>query len=276
MPSRGPIEHTGRLIDQSIRTSATSERVWSAFGDNRILAQWFPDKAEGDLKPGGLLRWKFEKFGFEAVYDVLEVEPESRLVLGFGTSGGPRQIHEITVIPDGDETILRLVHSGLPEGDTWVDHYEGVVSGWMIALRSLKHYLEHHYGKDRSRMLVLRSVGFEYDQLAPYYASAEGLSEWIATSGSIGADGDRYRLDLKEGGTMSGEVLVRTKREVALTWDEIAGVLTLKAFGFGPGKRMLGIDAWGYGLEKERADVLEADLGKAADRLVALIAGGEN
>jgi hypothetical protein len=56
---------------------------------------------------------------------------------------------EFTLETHQGKTRLRLVHSGFGEGAAWDNELEGITEGWQAEFRSLRHYLEHHRGKDR-------------------------------------------------------------------------------------------------------------------------------
>jgi uncharacterized protein YndB with AHSA1/START domain len=83
------VDHQGRRIERTIRTSASPDRVWQAWADPEKLAQWFADRASGVAMPGGTLTWSFEKFG-AFPYEVFAAEPGERLVLTGAPPGRPR------------------------------------------------------------------------------------------------------------------------------------------------------------------------------------------
>lgn len=70
-------------------------------------------------------------------------------------------------------------------------------------------------------------------------------------------------------------VLAITRREVGLTWEEIHGVLELKAFAMGPGSRVIAIRGCGWNLAAARAAEIESHMGEALDRLAAELAAVE-
>ena len=61
-PAEAP---AGRSISAEVRTSAPVEHAWAAWAEPEKIAQWFVDRAYGDVKPGGVMTWVFEKFGYE-------------------------------------------------------------------------------------------------------------------------------------------------------------------------------------------------------------------
>ena len=89
-----------------------------------------------------------------------EWEPGKRLRLvenrpAFDVNGeplaGPSQqlAMEFTLETHAGQTRLRIVHSGSGEGAGWDDELDSVSAGRQFELRGLRHYLEHHKGRDR-------------------------------------------------------------------------------------------------------------------------------
>jgi uncharacterized protein YndB with AHSA1/START domain len=90
---------------------------------------WLGTDVELDARPGGI--YKVNVGGeHPSLGEFVEVIPNEKLVFTFGWSepghpipAGSTQV-AITLIPDGDETLVRLVHSGLPD-DAVTDHEQG-------------------------------------------------------------------------------------------------------------------------------------------------------
>jgi uncharacterized protein YndB with AHSA1/START domain len=93
------------------------------------MQSWLGTDVEFDARPGGL--YKINVGGdHPALGEFVEVTTNERVVFTFGWNepghpipAGSTQV-AITLIPDGDETLVRLVHSGLPD-DAISDHEEG-------------------------------------------------------------------------------------------------------------------------------------------------------
>jgi hypothetical protein len=56
---------------------------------------------------------------------------------------------EFTLETHQGTTRLRLVHSGFGHGAAWDAEVDGVSEGWQAELRSLRHYLRSHRGRNR-------------------------------------------------------------------------------------------------------------------------------
>jgi uncharacterized protein YndB with AHSA1/START domain len=94
------------------------------------LVEWNGTEADLDPRPGGVYRVRVGP-GHQAAGEFVEVVPDKKVVFTFGWDqpdhpipAGSTQV-EITLIPDGEKTLVRLVHSGLPT-DAIADH----TSGW--------------------------------------------------------------------------------------------------------------------------------------------------
>ena len=271
LPEENPIEHRGRKILAEIRTSATPEQVYEAWADPEKIAHWFPDKAQGKAEPGATITWIFERFNYTIPYEVLAAEPGKRFAIRWnpppGMSAG---ILEVTITKEGGETVMRLVNSGFREGAEWNDEYDGVDSGWIMALALLKHYVENYFGTPRSSFQAMRPANFAFADVLPFHRTAEGLRKWLTTSGEFGDAGEKFALALREGGAVTGRVLAKSKWETTLGWEEIRGVLELKAFAMGP-QKMVCVRGCGWGLAAAKAKKIEEEMDRAVERLASLL-----
>lgn len=114
-------------IERTIR--ASPETVFAYFTDADRYTAWMGVDAELDATPGGIYRVRVPQ-GQYAVGEFVEVTPPSRVVFTWGWEGDPdvppgSSRVEITLIPTGSATVLRLVHSGLPGPSALAMHTEG-------------------------------------------------------------------------------------------------------------------------------------------------------
>jgi uncharacterized protein YndB with AHSA1/START domain len=119
-----------------MRIKATPETIFPFFTDPEKMIQWKGASADLDPTPGGKYRCVMQN-KFIALGEYVVVDPPHRVVFTFGwdVEGNPitpgSTTVEVTLTPDGDETIVQLRHSGLPDEQARIDH--GL--GW-------QHYLE--------------------------------------------------------------------------------------------------------------------------------------
>jgi uncharacterized protein YndB with AHSA1/START domain len=108
------------IIERKVRIAASPETVFSYFVEPEKYVKWKGQKAELDPRPGGVFRVEFETKDV-ARGEFVEIEPNRRLVFTWGWEGEGHPIPpgsstvEVTLEPDGEGTVVRLVHSGLPE-----------------------------------------------------------------------------------------------------------------------------------------------------------------
>ncbi len=123
-------------LEREILIDARPETIWPFLTDPEQLARWQGVDAEIDPRPGGIHRVALGGGRHQAAGEYVEVVPMERVVYTFGWDEPGHPIPpgsttvSISLEPDGDKTLVRLVHSGLPE-DAIADH----TGGW-------SHYLD--------------------------------------------------------------------------------------------------------------------------------------
>jgi uncharacterized protein YndB with AHSA1/START domain len=262
-------EHKGRMIRAGIATAATPEQAWEAWADPEKIAQWFVDRATGEATPGGTMTWFFDKFGYALPYKIVDAVPGKLIVFKWEPPEGIAGILEVRIEREGGATMVRLVNSGFREDAAWDEEYEGVNSGWRMALGILKFYLENYFGCAKSALLIIRPAQFAHEEVLKYFLEAGKLAQWLTTAGAIGTVGERCELQLRDAGKLMGRVLAITSREVTVSWDEIGGVLELKAFSMGP-QRVVCLRGFSWRLKAEEMAEIERKLQRALERLAAL------
>lgn len=110
----------GCAITREIRIAARPETVFAFFTDPAKMIRWKGQTATLDPRPGGLYRVDVNGRNV-ARGEYVEIVPNRRVVFTWGWEDEGNQVPpgsstvEVTLIPDGDGTILRLVHRDLPE-----------------------------------------------------------------------------------------------------------------------------------------------------------------
>lgn len=133
------------VVEREVRIAARPETVFAFFTDPDKMIQWKGRKAELDPRPGGIYRVDISG-RVVARGEYVEVDPPHRVVFTWGWEGAEAEGEhavppgssrvEVSLEPDGDGTLVRLRHLGLPEealeihGQGW-DLYLGrlVVAG---------------------------------------------------------------------------------------------------------------------------------------------------
>jgi uncharacterized protein YndB with AHSA1/START domain len=152
-----------RQQEHEIVIDAPIEAVWKAITDADELTRWFVEAAKVVPGVGGTfwISWGGAEEG-ESRIEVWEPNQKLRLALKPFEMGTAKQdvptamINEYTLERRDGKTVLRFVHSGIPDSPDWDGFYDGTDSGWRSFFRTLRHYLEHHAGKPRT---VVKIVG---------------------------------------------------------------------------------------------------------------------
>ncbi|MEK7872857.1 MAG: SRPBCC family protein [Chloroflexota bacterium] len=117
------------VVELKVRIIARPETIFPFFTDPGKMVLWKGISAELDPRPGGIYRCNVTG-GEIARGAYLEVTPYTRVVFTWGWEGEGNPVPpgsstvEITLIPDGDGTIVRLRHMDLPKAAR-APHTEG-------------------------------------------------------------------------------------------------------------------------------------------------------
>ncbi len=263
-----------RALRVVTNTRAAPEALWEAWTNPMLLTQWLTDRASGAAQVDDTITWSFDRLGADMSFRVAAVDPPRLLRLHSRGAENQPGLIELEISGEAGATQVAVTHSGFAEGASGDEALEGARSGWQLVLAIMAHYVERYFGRPRVSFLALREAPVSYESLIPYYRKPERLRRWLTAAGSIGEPGENFTFVLRNGRKMSGEVLAVTDREVALSWNEIQGVLELKAFDTGRGIKALCVRGSGWNLAPARAVAIEKEMGAALDRLRATVAPG--
>lgn len=124
-----------RVVEQTVRIAARPETVWSFWTDPELLREWWGPASGFDPQPGGAYRIAMEH-GPVIRGEFVELVPYERIVFSFGWEPGEGRPEmgpgstrvEVTLVPDGPDTVLTLRHSDVParytseHGEGWGHH----------------------------------------------------------------------------------------------------------------------------------------------------------
>jgi uncharacterized protein YndB with AHSA1/START domain len=122
-------------VTASVRIAATPDVVFPYFTDATLMREWIGHWTSSEPWSGGAFAVDFERAPVRGSY--LAVEPPHRVVFTWGIAGNDvlpagSSTVEVTLRADGEDTIVELVHRGLPEARK-ADHQ----SGWTALLATL-------------------------------------------------------------------------------------------------------------------------------------------
>ena len=121
---------TTDVVERVIHIEARPETVYGFFVDPGKMVLWKGISAELDPRPGGIYRVDVTN-GNVVRGEYVELTPYTRVVFTWGweAEGSPlapgSTTVEVTLIPDGGGTLVRLRHSGLPTPELQASHAAG-------------------------------------------------------------------------------------------------------------------------------------------------------
>jgi uncharacterized protein YndB with AHSA1/START domain len=122
---------------REIVIAATPETIWPFLTDRDRHLEWLGTEVEIDPRPGGTYR-VLVGGEHQSGGEFVEVVPMEKVAFTFGWDEPDHPIPaasttvEITLHPEGEKTLVRLVHRGLP-ADAVDDH----IQGWLRYLDRL-------------------------------------------------------------------------------------------------------------------------------------------
>ncbi|KRA38118.1 MULTISPECIES: SRPBCC family protein [unclassified Nocardioides] len=138
---------TTRTTTAEVKISASPTRVWTALTEpDEIKAYFFGADVDTTWEPGTPIAWRGEYEGqtYEDKGEVLEVEPDKRLVVTHfspltGKPDLPENYHRVRwdLHAEGDRTEV-TVEQSLTEGET----PDAAQENWTNVLRQLKEHVE--------------------------------------------------------------------------------------------------------------------------------------
>ena len=136
-------------IEREVVIDAPVEVVWRTITEPEQIRQWFADRVELELEPGGRGLMGFEDRAFPLVVEA--VEPPTRFSFrwnhpaGEEPADGNSTLVDFTLVGEGERTRLRVVETGLdlltwPVGDKerFADEHRG---GWAMFMDRLARLL---------------------------------------------------------------------------------------------------------------------------------------
>ncbi|HET6529202.1 MAG TPA: SRPBCC domain-containing protein [Actinoplanes sp.] len=140
-------------------------KAWQAFTDPELIEVWLSGKIdEADVQPGGRIAWAPDEYG-QLVWDIVEVDPQRRLVYREGPGILPAATEVTVTFEEASAgTRLTVTQAGFGEGVDWAAQIEGVGLGWVQTLAALDLFLRT--GVRLDRFFTFRSdLGVEADDV---------------------------------------------------------------------------------------------------------------
>lgn len=129
-----------RLTVAAMYERTTPDEVFAYWTDPALLAQWWPEQAEADLRPGGVYHFAWPKMGWHLRGEYTTVEPGSRLAFTWRWDHEPdKSARMVEVLFDavGDlGTQLTVTHGTYTGADR--EERDGHLEGWTYFLTRLR------------------------------------------------------------------------------------------------------------------------------------------
>ena len=256
-----------RAVEAEITVNADAHACYEAWADPRGIARWFVDRAEGRAEAGASVTWFWDAFGYAVPYQIHEAVPDERLVYGFEAPGRPPGRIEIDLHAEGGGvTRVTLVNHGFRDGAQWDEEYQGVVSGWQMALATMKRSLEGFAGQARLDLLITHPATIDFARTVTFQRTGTGLASWLGESADLSPVGAPVKIESTDLGTLTGEVLATTDIETLISWEEESGTLGLKTFRMGPMGMVVALHASSWAWSEADQERVRPLLEKAVER----------
>lgn len=251
-------EHQGRRFDATIEIDAPIEDVWKAISEGEQISKWFALDANVEPGEGGSV-WLSWGPKFEATEPIDIWQPNKRLRVRQEMQSDPntpavKMLVDYYLESAGGKTLLRLVHSGFGEEDSWDGEFDSISAGWKIFMRNLRHYVAHHFNKP----------GINTWELVPSRFDAQ--ASWDALAG----DEKPLRLpaDAKEGAAFSlhaGATTLTGTLDLCYPGRVVGGRVAelndgLVRFTVGQGFKAVELTMLAWDCDRARFDAAQADL----------------
>ena len=122
---------TETAVRREIAIAASPETVWEFLVDPEKATRWMGQAASLDPRPGASTAWRSSPATSRRASSWRSIPPH-RLVWTWGWAArqpSPVPVAssriEVELVPEGDGTLLRFTHSGLPDADATAEHAHG-------------------------------------------------------------------------------------------------------------------------------------------------------
>jgi uncharacterized protein YndB with AHSA1/START domain len=171
-----------RRLAKEVELAATPDQVWQAIATPEGMSIWFvphehtgaeieADFGGGNTQAGQVLAWEQ---GRRVVYGAPGPDGETPMTLEFLVEGR-----------ESGSTVLRLVQSGVFDGDDWEAEYDGFGRGWDMFFHNLAEYFRYFPGLPVANVVATGFTDLPGDRL------------WAELTARLGADpalGERVHL----------------------------------------------------------------------------------
>ena len=271
-----------RSHEHVIEINAPVDVVWKAISEAEHITCWLAEKARVTPGEGGE-HWVSWGEGPEEGGSKIEVwepgkrlrcvDPPSKFGIGSGEATDSTQqtlvAEEYTLESRGDVTVLRFVHSGIPNSPDWDGFYDGTKHGWPMFFRALRHYIEKHWGKPRKNLMIMHPIQMTREEGWQKLTGPQGLT----ATGSLAdlKEGDSYSVVTAWGERLNGEILnINPGRIVVMTIEPLDNALLTASVEQMKDQTLLYLTLATFGWSDDRFEALRKQWTKWLDGLYSL------
>jgi uncharacterized protein YndB with AHSA1/START domain len=207
---------TDQTLTFSQRVKAPPGEVYSAFTHATGLREWLCDGAVINAAAGGSYHIWWQN-GYYASGEIVQMSPDQALSLTWmGRQEPSATTIEITFTPQGDDTLVTLVHGGLGTDEAWDRIRAESVRGWQSGLENLQSVMETGIDLRVSRRPMIGIL--IDDQIDARKASELGLP----VEGGVIIGTPLEGMGAQAAGLQKGDIIVRMGDKAITTYHSFA------------------------------------------------------
>ncbi len=205
-------------LEYELIVAAPAAEVFRAFTRATPLRDWLCDVALADARPGGRIYLWWNR-GYYTAGEYTAVDPERRVAFTWlGRNDPGRTEVNVYLEPQDASTAVRLVHSGLGEGEDWARPRDEFARGWSTALENLQSLLETGQDLRYTRRPML---GVLLDDFNPAAAAELG----VPVAAGVRITNAMPGMAAAEAGLQANDVLVSVAGQPVVDYPSLVAAL---------------------------------------------------
>ena len=214
----------GREIKLEQTVPAKAEDVFYAVSTAQGWRDWLTDAAYFRPQPGGSFHLAWDT-GWYAAGSVEALEKPSTVSLRWTGKDAPAATQvTFSLEPNGENTLVKLAHTGFEEGEDWEASYDLALSGWETGLENLKSIFDS--GADL-RIVRRPMLGIFGNDFSEEIATEIGVP---VTEGTRLADAVPG-MGAEKAGLQGDDVIVEMDGTPVRAWEDLGPVLQRRQAG---------------------------------------------
>lgn len=210
-------EKSERRFEMSLEIAAERSQVWKAIAEADHVSRWFAPDVDMETRAGGDVRWSWRGL-HDWPLTVEQVREGEFLRMRYASSvatddGAAPLFVDWELSGSGGTTTLRLVHHGFGPEAEFDAEYDGISQGWPVELRSLRNYVENHFGQTRRLAWSLAGIDLDLDEAWRRLSGPDGLG--CGADVQALSEGDAFEFTTADGDRFAGHVLCAFPRELS-------------------------------------------------------------